>query len=181
MSFINPNSPNNVMSGVYYCNQEKLDTMNREISQRNIPSQSLQMVFDPRQVPTRYTHFSVLDCKPVAHEVVEQRGPYQQDSQFNPGSSAPYQGFASNIDQESRVKNMFMPIQKFTGQTQYVPSSKSSLYQEPNTATSKPVQMNHPMLFEQQQFASFNPNQFDLGNNVLYNHTRQQVKNIKQK
>lgn len=171
--------PNNstLFPPIYYCNNEKLDKMNKGIYDRNLPSQSLQMVFDPRQVQTRYVKFPMIDCKPQHKEAVENRSPYVQDKQFNPGTSAPYQGFASNVDQDSSLRNMFMPLQKYTGQTQFIPSSQSDLYHT-KVATSQPVTMNHEMLFQQPVFAPFNPNPCNLGGGVLYNHTRQQVKDL---
>ena len=177
--FNNPSSPNNVISGVYYCNNEKLDTMNREIANRNIPNKPLQMVFDPSQVQSSYVIFPVIDCKPVSHVPIQNRGPYNQHSQFNPGTSAPFQGFASHIDQDSRLKDMFMPLQKYTGQTEYIPSSGSDLYKEQPMTNSKPVHMTHQDLFTQPILAPFNPNPCHLGGRVLYNHTRQQVKDLR--
>lgn len=182
MSYLhNPNSPHNVMNGVLYCNNEKLDNMNREIYDRNIPSRPLQMSFDPRQVQTRYVRFPAIDCKTPTNVPIEHRGAYNQHGQFNPGTSAPFQGYASNIDQDSRLKDMFAPLQKFTGQSEYIPSSNSELYKDPVMTNTKPTVMNHPMLFAQEHFAPFNPNVCDLGGKVLYNHTRQQVKDVKMK
>jgi len=177
--FNNQSSPNNVIQGVYYCNNAKLDNMNREIYNRNIPSRPLQMVFDPREVETRYVRFPMVDCKPVSRVPIENRGAYNQQGQFNPGTSAPFQGFASNIDQDSRLKDIFMPNQKYTGQTKYIPSSGSELYNSPHMTNSKPVAMTHQDLFSQPVLAPFNPNPCNMGNRILYNHTRQQVKNLK--
>ena len=176
--FNNPSSNNNVISGVYYCNNDKLNTMNKEIYDRNIPSKPLQMSFDPRQVQTRYVKFPMIDCKPVSHVPIQYRGQYNQHDQFNPGTCAPYQGFASHIDQDSRLKDIFMPTQKYTGQTKYIPSSSSELYKTPVIKTSKPVNMTHTDLFTRPRFAPFNPNTCNLGGHVLYNHTRQQVKDL---
>ena len=37
----------------------------------------------------------------------------------------------------------------------------------------------YPGLFKEEKFDKFNPNTCDLGNNTFYNHTQQQVKNLK--
>ena len=71
-----------------------------------------------------------------------------------------------------------MPNQKYTGQTKYIPSTQSSLYKTPVIPNSKPVNMTHKSLFQQPVLAPFNPNKCNLGGKVLYNHTRQQVKNL---
>lgn len=176
---MNNSHPNPIMNGVYIKRNTKEDAMNNEIYQRNIPSKPVQMVFDPRQVQTRYVRFPMIDAKTPARVTVDHRGPYQQHGQFNPGSSAPYEGYATNIDQDSRVKNMYAANQKYTPQSNYIPSSHSELYNEPTIHNSKPYVNDHPLLFQQETFASFNPNPNHLGGNMLYNHTRQQVKNVK--
>lgn len=175
---MNNNHPNPIMNGVYIKRNTKEDAMNNEIYQRNIPSKPVQMVFEPRQVQTRYVRFPMVDSKTPTRVTVDHRGPYQQHGQFNPGTSAPYEGYATNVDQDSRVKNMFAANQKYTPQSAFVPSSGSDLYNSPVINNSKPVINQHSMLFEQQSFSTFNPNPNNLGGNMLYNHTRQQVKNV---
>ena len=174
----NINNGNNVINGVYYCNQERINQINNRIYDRNIPSKSLQMVFNPRQVQTRYVRFPVIDCHTPSNTPIINKGVYNQITQFNPGTSAPYSGYATNIDQDSRLKDIFLPTQKWTAQTKFIPSSHSDLYNI-NVITSKPVVMTNKDLFRQETFAPFNPNPCNLGNKVLYNHTRQQVKNLK--
>lgn len=167
-----------VAKGVMYCNQERLTEINNRISDRNIPSQALQMTFDPRSVTTRRSIFPALDCHSRSNMPIIKQAPFETLNQFNPGTSAPYSGYATHIDEESRVQNMFMPAQKWTAQTKFIPSSRSDLYVAPNVTPSQPVMQTHPMLFKEENFAPFNPNPCNMGHNVLYNHTRQQVKNL---
>ena len=167
-----------VIKGVRYCHQERVNEINDRISDRNIPSAPLQMNFDPRSVTTRRSVFPALDCHSPAVTPVVIHKQYDIKSQFNPGTSAPYSGYATRIDEESRVQNMFMPLQKWTAQTKFIPSSKSDLYNEPIIKTSKPVVQTHDMLFKEENFAPFNPNPCNMGHELLYNHTRQQIKNL---
>ena len=167
-----------VIKGVQYCNQERLNEINNRISSRNVPSDPLQMNFDPRSVTTRRTVFPALDCHSPSQTPILIHKQYNTATQFNPGSSAPFSGYATRIDEESRVQNMFMPLQKWSAQTQFIPSSKSDLYNEPNVVSTNPVIQSHPMLFEEEQFAPFNPNPCNMGHDLLNNHTRQQVKNL---
>lgn len=168
-----------VTKGVLYCNDGVLDQINNEIYDRNFPTRQLQMVFDPRSVDTRRTVFPALDCRSKANVPIQIQKSYNIRKTFNPGSSAPYSGYASNIDEESRLKDIFLPIQKYNAKTQYIPSSKSDMYLERKPVETRNIRQNHPLLFKQENFAPFNPNPCNLGNGLLYNHTRQQVKNMK--
>jgi hypothetical protein len=167
-----------VIKGVYYCQDNRVQDLNVRISNRNIPSKTLQMTFDPRQVQTRYVRFPMIDCYMPSKEPIKYQSPYNQHLQFNPGTSAPYSGYATNIDQDSRLQNIFMPNQKWTAQTEFIPSSHSDLYNTPKITTSNPVKMTNQGLFKTEQFSPFNPNPCNLGSNVFYNFTRQQVKNL---
>ena len=46
-----------VPTGICYNNDGRVDEINSRIYDRNIPSQQLQMSFDPRSVETRYVRF----------------------------------------------------------------------------------------------------------------------------
>ena len=97
-----------VIKGVYYCQDNRVQDLNVRISNRNIPSKTLQMTFDPRQVQTRYVRFPMIDCYMPSKEPIKYQSPYNQHLQFNPGTSAPYSGYATNIDQDSRLQNIFL-------------------------------------------------------------------------
>lgn len=168
-----------VTKGVLYCNNGRLDQINNGVYDRNVPTGHLQMVFDPRAVDTRRTVFPALDCRSKATVPIQKQRTYNIQSTFNPGSSAPYSGYASKIDEESRLKDIFMPVQKYNAQTQYIPSSMSDMYVETQPLETRNISQNHPLLFKQETFNPFNPNKCNLGDNVLYNHTRQQVKNMR--
>lgn len=171
-----------VVNGVYYCNNERVEELNKRIYERNIPSHKLQQVFDPRPTNTRRTMFPAFDCEGLeAKTKIEKIPSYNPFRQFNPGTSAPFSGYATNIDQESRVRNIFMPNQKYTGQTTYVPSTKSDLYNAPPVEkTKRVVKMPHQELFKQPEFAPFDPTEnADIGYELFNNHTRQQTKNIR--
>ena len=168
-----------VPKGVYYCNQNRTQELSDRIYKRNIPSQQIQMSFDPRQVPTKYVRFPVLDCQLPNNVPIQNRGVYNQQQTFNPGQMAPYSGYATKVDDESKVQNMFEATQKWTPQSKFIPGSKSNMYvNKVVTSPENQVQMTNQLLFKEETFAPFNPNPCGLGNNMLYNHTRQQVKNL---
>jgi hypothetical protein len=174
-----------VVNGVYYCNNERVDELNDRISERNLPSDKLQIVFDPRPQTTRRMMYPAFHTQSLdVTTPIEIQKPFNPFTQFNPGSSAPFSGYATNIDQESRMKNIFMPKQKYTGQTQFVPSTKSDLYNmnhlksARNDSKQQQVQIPHNELFRETEFSPFNPNDCNIGNDLFNNHTRVQTRNI---
>lgn len=166
-----------VTKGVYYCNEERLNSINQGIYNRNIPTGPMQPTFSPRPVDTKYVVYPAYDCRTPAQEPLIQHSTYDPQSQFNPGSSAPYSGYATNINKESQLKDIVMPNQKWCAQTEYIPSSYSDMYKV-NIPQTQSIQ-NHPMLFKQEQFSPFNANPCNLGGQVLNNHTRQQLLNLR--
>ena len=165
-----------VVHGVKYCQFERAAKINNGIYERNIPSNNLNMSFTPRSVPTRYTKMPILDCRRPTTVPCKDGPIYNQYTTFNPGTSAPYSGFANDIDQESRLQNRFFPLQKGV-QSKFIPDSKSDLYVAGCPQTKK-VKMTNELLFQKPQFAPFNPNSCNLGNKIFYNNTRLDVRNI---
>lgn len=166
----------NENNGITYNNQKRLDEIDNRIFERNIPTKNLDMVFDPRPAHTRRTIFPIVDCQ--GFNTTQSNQVYNQLTQFNPGSSAPYSGYATFVDQENKLKNLFSPLQKGSGQGKFIPSSQSDMYNV-NVSTSRPVEQTHNLLFENyNKFDSFNPNVHSLGFETFNNHTRQQRKNI---
>ena len=165
-----------VTNGLYYCQENRVEELNNRISSRNIPSESLPPSFSIRAVPTRYVKMPVVDCRPPAKVKISNSCKYDQHTIFNPGDSAPYVGYSSAIDQDSRLKNIFFPLQK-CDQAQYIPSSKSDLYNY--QVISNPSRQNHTLLFKTENFDTFNPNTCNLGKKLFNNHTRVQTKNLK--
>lgn len=163
--------------------KQRTNQINTNIYQRNVPTQPLQSSFSPRPVKTRQVLFPVLDCHQPSNTKILHYPTYNQQTQFNPGSSAPYSGWATNIDDDSKVKSLFRTTQKCI-QNEYIPSSTSDMYIQNKNIPS----FNHQheqqtlgmrnLLFKQQQFSDFNPNTCNLGQNTFNNHTRQQLKDI---
>ena len=171
---------NNKIVGIndacYICNNGILDEMNNKIYQRNIPSQALKPQYSSRPVSTKYSLMPILDQRPQATENLHQYKNFQVSSTFNPGTAqAPWDGYVSNVNVESQLRNQFFALQA-ADQGKYIPSSNSDLYKV--TVTSKKVPQNHPLLFEQQEFQPFNPNTCNLAKNIFNNSTRTQLKEI---
>lgn len=173
-----------VAKGVKICNIERLSELNDRIYSRNIPSQTLQSSFDPRPVKTRQVVYPVLDCYQPSNTRIMKEKEYNQKTQFNPGSSAPYYGWAANIDDESRVKALFRTTQKWAPQNSYIPDSTSDLFvtnkhiEGTSREMTRRILGEREMLFKREDLGHFNPNPCNLGGDRFNNHTRQQVKNL---
>jgi hypothetical protein len=163
---------------LYYGQNERVDELNDRMKERQFPDSPLEPMFAPRSVPTKYSHFPIINRrKPMNEPAV----PYLDYNivNFNPGSQrAPPSGILKNIDTETVLRNQTIALQK-SEQAVYVPSSSSDLYKV--TVVSKPSEQTHPLLFEQQTFNSqMHPNvsNANIGRDQLFNHTRTQLRNM---
>jgi len=164
-------------------NDRRVEDINRSIFDRNKPSHTLQYVFDPRGQHTKYQKMPVYKrtstIKPCPVVI---QPTYVQEKQFNPGTSAPFSGYASQVDTESRIQNMFMSNQKYANQTQYIPGSNSDLYNNsvPNYSSGRQYWSHHALLFNEPTFKPVNPDKYNINIRNSYNlHTRQQRQDIR--
>jgi len=168
---------NNVVDGVYYCQQNRTEELNERIISRLNPNRLMQSQFSMRSVPTRYIRFPVIDSNNPSSEPIIRVPDYSVREDFNPGNDkSPYAGYANDIDKESNMKNLFYPFQR-CAQSKHIPSSDSDLYKY-NFVTNENIQQPFPNLFKEETFNEFNPNYCNIGKNVFYNSTKQQVKNL---
>jgi hypothetical protein len=173
----------NSKNDIVYNNQERLDEIDNRIFERNLPSKDLTTVYDPRPSHTRRSFLPIVDNQ--AFQSVKPNLVYNQQSQFNPGTSAPFSGYATFIDNENRLKNLFAPLQKGGGQGLFIPSSSSDLYnmklneQQTDNIQNNNVDNKHNLLFKSyNNFNTYNPNVNGLGFETFNNHTRQQRRNV---
>ena len=165
-------------NGCYYCNIDKDVELSNRIYERNIPSRPLQPQFSMRSVPTKYSHFPIVDPRAPSQMVsIEPQSTYDVETVFNPGTAqAPWAGFANNVDRESTLRNQFFALQN-CDQRYYVPATSSDMYESIIPATSN--MQNHPLLFKHETFNKFNANPYGTGKENFNNHTRQDLKNVK--
>ena len=168
---------NNVVDGVYYCQQNRTEELNERMLERLNPNRLMQSQFSMRAVPTRYIRFPIIDNVNPSSEPILRVPDYSVRNDFNPGNDkSPYAGYANDIDKESNMKNLFYPFQR-CAQGKHIPSSDSDLYKYEFKVNNN-EQQPYPGLFKEEKFSTFNPNSCDFGKNVFYNHTKQQVKNL---
>jgi len=165
-----------LIDGAYFCGIGRTQELNNRIAERNIPSGPLQPQFSTRPVSTKYALLPILDRRPKSNVPIKSYPTYNSEITFNPGSAfAPWSGFATNINEESKLRNQFFALQKCE-QSQYVPSSKSDMYQV--QVTGRQVNQPFPDLFTEPTLGEFNPNSCNVGGNLFANCTRQQLKNV---
>ena len=150
---------------------ERSNITNNRLNERIISSQVLQPYLDARPVSTKYSILPIVDLRKPISVPMRQSATYNQRAIFNPGDSAPWSGYASQINTESQLKNQIFALQKGS-QSVYVPSSNSDLYQ--CKWETKPEMQPFPDLFRTEQFDTFNPNPSNNGYGVFSNHTREQ-------
>jgi hypothetical protein len=123
---------------------------------------------------TKYSIMPIVDPRAPINVPMEQLPIYNQEQIFNPGTAAPWSGYASNVNVESDLRNQIFALQKCS-QAVYVPSSNSDLYEFGFKPTKQEFQP-FPNLFAEEQFSQFNPNPENVAHDVFYNSTRQQLK-----
>ena len=164
---------------VYYCNMNRYENENSKLRHRNIPTKQLETMYISRPVDTYCTKLGVVDMRKknfVSKAQFEEHDPF---TSFNPGSKGPSSGYINNIDVESKLMNRFAPLQK-CAKSKFIPSSNSDMYNTKYlTYKQNEDFIGHNLLFKENTFDLFNPNECNLGNNLLHNHTRQQLKNVK--
>jgi hypothetical protein len=168
-----PQKPNMV-------NINRLEDINERISERNLPSSFLQQQFSMRPVATKYSIMPILDTRVKATVPIIYKQPFSIGSTFNPGSSAPFSGFSSQVNDESRLRNQFFALQRCE-QSEYVPASNSDMYMIRVTGGEREEPHLFPRLFEEPEMEAFNPNSMNIGRNFFENNTRVQMKDLPEK
>jgi hypothetical protein len=130
---------------------QREEIINTRISNRNIPSQELEPMFSFYPKSTKYIQQPILDSR---NTLPNKNYQVYTTQTFNPGSSAPWQGYVNAINIETELKRPRKDI--------YIPSSKSDLYVYP-TFQLKYTSCNDKGMQKLPQ---------DNSNYIFYNHTR---------
>ena len=165
-----------VVNGVYYCGMERTEELSQRMAERNVPSAPLAPQFSMRPVSTKYSIMPIVDQRAKSNVPIITRPTYNVQHTFNPGTAqAPWSGFATQVNEESKLRNQFFALQRCE-QPNYVPSSDSDMYKV--VVSGRQERQPFPGLFETQQFAPFNPNSCNTGYNLFDNCTRQQLLSV---
>ena len=172
---------NDDVYNIAFNNFDKQNFINSEISNRYFPSSASTMNFSFRPVNTKYTYMPTVAQTSKSVEPILNYGNNDISANFFPSTrKMHFCGFASNIDKESTLRNQFFALQK-ADQKAYIPPSTSDLYENKiNFVNNNNNNIDNQLLFREEQFQDFNPNTFPtIGNELFYNNTRVQLKNIK--
>jgi len=146
---------------------------NERIYDRVLSSAPLRPYYQPRAQQTKYTKFAT-HTDPVVSDVPLLVPPtYSPSKVFYPANrTAPWDGFAKNIDIETDMRNQNYGLQR-CAQATYVPDSGSDLYTlQSFTLPDHPNVQKHALLFKKPEHALFNPNTTNTSNATFNNSTR---------
>tara|TARA_R110002012_G_scaffold278402_2_gene466055 strand:+ start:3458 stop:4006 length:549 start_codon:yes stop_codon:yes gene_type:complete len=164
-----------IKSKYVYKDVDTRNFINKPIAQRNIPSKTLESAYITHPVSTRKVIMPIIDSRKKSSVEKMKYSIYNSSDTFHPGQTAPYNGYAQNVDHESLLFNRFAPLQR-GGQHEYIPGTNSHLYKEQKYVANKEIPFKH--LNKEELFNPFNPNCYNLANNMFQNHTRQQTKDL---
>ena len=180
---------------------DKHDKMNESIYSRNHTNAYMPMHFDPRPTRTRQVLFPTLDTHKQSFEKIlvnhdhhyhnhnpnsktfssnKQRivDANNKDIVYHSGHTMHYGGYAENIDEEHRLKNLFFTNTKYGTKDKFIPDSSSGLYNNHVLYHNTPASSKNPYLNSQFHFGQFNPKQEGIATLPFMNATRQQTRNI---
>jgi len=169
---------NGVVNGVYFCNNKRLDEINERLYSRNLTNAPIKMEYSIRSVPTRYVLMPTVDQHQPSCVPCLQKPIYNTQTMFTPATSLPFNGFQENVDVETRLHNTIAPLQA-APQSKFIPDSRSDLFNNSYLVEQDKQQvMTNQGLFQQEQFAPFDPNTCNIGHKLFNNFTRYQVRSL---
>ena len=164
------------MSKYQESTDKRTQQLNENIYIRNVPSTELKPNYTCTPVSTRYSVLPIVDKREICNEPLKTYSNYNTSDVFSPGNDgAPWNGFASNVNLESHLRNQFFALQK-CDRAEFVPSTTSDLFSN-NIPISEPKGEEN-LIFKEEAPINFNPNPLNLGKETFNNFTRYQLKNL---
>jgi hypothetical protein len=170
-----------LVDGLYYKTDVLVDKINDRMYARDFPDSPLEPYFTPRATPTRYSHFPIVNLRTESSVPLIPYPEYSVEYNFNPGNAprGPGNGFFSNVDRESVLRNQFFALDKNSDKGVYAPESTSDLFNV--TVPSGPVvDQPYPLLFTPTngQIQGRMPMGQNIGQDTFNNATRVQLRTI---
>jgi hypothetical protein len=167
-----------VATGIYYGQNERLDELNTRLSDRHFPDMPLATHFSPRPVPTKYSHFPVIDRRTPAKMPLYPVIDHTVENNFYPGTQrGPASTFLTMVDKESALRNQGVALQHGGYQGIHIPSSDSDLYKV--NAVGRQCTQTHPELFTKESYNTFVSQRLEnssIGKDRFHNNTRAQLR-----
>lgn len=159
---------------VLFCNINRVEELNKRISDRNIPSHSLKPTFSVRPQSTKQSIFPIIHFKTKPTERLLYYKNNTPGETFNPGTGmGQYSGYSKEINTESILQNRIFANQRCE-QSVYVPSSRSDLYNSHLCINNVDNTQPHPGLFEKIPLPDRDENVIHYLTKPLHNSTRTQ-------
>lgn len=165
--------------GILYGQNERVDELNERILGRFYPDMPLQPNLNVRPVPTKYSHFPVIDRIPFTNEPILKIPYYSMETNFTPSTSrGPIDGYFSNVNLESSLRNQYFGLERGAPQFEYIPSSQSDLYKVDIPTPSRVEQQPYPGLFHIPSNIITSESKLDtnIGADRFFNNTRIQLR-----
>ena len=153
-------------------NIKRDNQLNERIKQRNMVYVNTNINLGIRPIPTKYGYKPILST-PVSNTVPIQTYPtFNVETNYLPGNKqGPWDGFATQINEESKLRNMFFANTK-SQQGIYIPSSNSELYELPKVKGRNKESQTFPGLFTTPQVQKQTPPIYKE-NKIFNNDSRQ--------
>lgn len=166
--------------GILYGQNERVDELNDRILGRFQSDMPLQPNIDIRPVPTKYSYFPVIERIPLPKVPLTRSPYYSVETNFTPSNSrGPVDGYFSNVNTESSLRNQYFAMQNGAPQSDYIPSSQSDLYMVKMANPTQVETQPYPGLFdkyEQDLFSKQRTVNPKIGADTFFNNTRIQLR-----
>ena len=162
---------------VYVCQQARTQELNDRTYNRNLASKQMMPKYFSRPISNRRTVMPTIDSR---KETTVKKGifkDYNMKHDFHPGVGGPYAAYSNNVDKESLLFNRFDVLQKCP-QKGFIPDSSSDLFNA-TLPTASNYKQPFKLLQKEEVMTPFNPDECNISNELFFNHTRQQMKNVK--
>lgn len=176
----NPDSIHGVVHGLWLGQNERVETLNDRIAERQrISGPAPQPNFNARPSSTKYSLFPIIDRRTQPIVPIDSTPMYNTVEHFVPATSnGPVSTYLANIDVETVLQNRHLVHQKGADQGVYVPSSKSDLYGFSPVGRQEDMG-DRELLFRRNTVSTKTPEiAMQLGQDRFNNNTRVQLRNM---
>ena len=163
----------------YYDNlstDDRQQMINTRLYERNKPDHPLQPYFSFYPKHTKYTTQAIID---ESYPAPTKNYKVYDVSQFNPGTHAPWHGYASSVNVESELRNQIYPL-NCSGNNHYIPPSTSNMYTYSYNSKNN-NSARHSILDVKSTYETTPNNESAnkyFAKSTFNNHTRNQLKNV---
>lgn len=166
--------------GVYYRSIDNVMENNHRIQERTFPDYYLQPNYDPRPVSTKCSHLPLIDLRKSENGKKELYNDHYPEVNFYTGTyNAPFSGYKNNVDVETKLRNIEIPLHHGDLQVDYKPNLNGDLYNV-STIVGRNEEQQFPRLFHHLPLSNTKHQNCNdkIGCNTFYNNTRVQLRNL---